>query len=350
MAGLFFGDGDKIPFTLLSGFISVSVVFRCLTLMTLHRFARWQLLPFRVLAVAWCFITLLPPSHAEISAPRVSSPRDSSHQSQWISAASPAELMAQALTFFNAAEYQAAIALWSQVIMANPPEAIRNEALINRSKSYLVISQPALALADLDACNIPVNQTNNLANLWLLKGTALLQLQRYADSIKAFNDVERLQKRNPLLYSNRSVAYQSLGKLQEARADLLVSIALDPKLSNYYNLAVLERYSGNYMVCYKLLSEIIQKSPAYVQAYLQRGLCAAAMGRHEEAVVDMLRVLKIDTVNVDAIEQLGLSLAASGKPETARPYLLKASSIRLAMGQVDQYQRLLKILSSLGSR
>ena len=271
-------------------------------------------------------------------------------QSLLISAASPAELMAQALGFFTAGDYPAAIALWSQVIMANPSAAIRNEALINRSKSYLVLSQPALALVDLDACNFPLNQTSDLANLWLLKGTALLQMQRYADSINAFNNAERLQKKNPLLYSNRSVAYQSLGKLQQARVDLLASIALDPKLSNYYNLAVLERYSGNYKACYGLLSEILKKSPTYVQAYLQRGLCAAALGRHEEAVADMLRVLKIDPVNVDAIEQLGLSLAAAGKPDTARPYLLKASSIRLAMGQVDQYQRLLKILSSLGSR
>ena len=267
-----------------------------------------------------------------------------------ISADSTAQWMEQAAGQFAKGDYPAAIALWTQVILAEPPLALRNEALINRSKAYLVISQPALALADLEACSFAPNQVGDLANLWLLKGTSLLQLQRYADAIQAFNTAERLQKNNPLLYANRSVAYQSLGRLNEARADLQASIKLDPKLSTYYNLAVLERVSGNYRVCYGLLDQIIQKSPSYGQAYLQRGLCAAALGRHDDAVVDMLRVIKLDPGNVEAVEQIGLSMAASGKIEAARGYLLKASQMRLAMGQVEQYQRLLKIIAGLNSR
>lgn len=267
---------------------------------------------------------------------------------RWISASPSSDWMAQALDLFQKGDFAAAIALWTQVIMANPAADLKNQALINRAKAYLVISQPGLALLDLEACNFAPIQVAELANLWLLKGTSLLQAGRYNDSIQAFNTAERLQKGNPLLHANRAVAYQSLGKLSQARSDLLASIALDPKLASYYNLAVLERYSGNNKACYLLLDQIIQKSPNYAQAYLQRGLCAASLGRHEQAVADMLRVLKIDPDNVEAIEQLGLSMAAAGRIEAARAYLLKAASMRLAIGQVEAYQRLLKRIASLG--
>lgn len=266
-----------------------------------------------------------------------------------ISASADREWMEQAHDRFQSGDFAGAIALWTQVIMANPSVDIKNQALINRAKAYLVIAQPGLALLDLEASNFAPAQVSELANLWLLKGTSLLQAGRYTDSIQAFNTAERLQKRNPLLYANRAVAYQSLGKLNQARSDLLASIALDPKLASYYNLAVLERYSGNSKACTELLDQIIQKSPGYAQAYLQRGLCAASLGRHEQAVADMLRVLKLDPGNVEAIEQLGLSMAAAGRIEPARTYLLKAASMRLAMGQVDAYQRLLNRISQLGS-
>lgn len=266
-----------------------------------------------------------------------------------ISASANREWMEQAHDRFQTGDFAAAIALWTQVIMANPSVEMKNQALINRAKAYLIIAQPGLALLDLEACSFAPVQVSEWANLWLLKGTSLLQMKRYNDSIQAFNTAERVQKRNPLLYANRAVAYQSLGKLSQARSDLLASIALHPNLASYYNLAVLERYSGNSKACTELLDQIIQKSPSYAQAYLQRGLCAASQGRHELAIADMLRVLRLDPNNAEAIEQLGMSMAAAGRSEPARTYLLKAASMRLAMGQVDAYQRLLNRISQLGS-
>lgn len=261
-----------------------------------------------------------------------------------------APLMEQALVSFAKADYPAAIALWSQVIMANPPAPMRNEALVNRSKAYLIIGQPSLALADLAACQYQPSQVSALAELWLLKGSAHLQNKQYSEAIAAFAQSERLRPGNPILYSNRSVAYQALGKLTNAKMDILQAIKLQPTFSNYYNLAVLQNLSGNPQACFDLLSQMIKQSQPYGQLFTQRGLCAAKLGRHDEAISDLLKALKLDQGNAEAMEQLGLSLAAKNQKESARQYLVKASSIRLTSGQVEEYQRILAIIASLDKR
>jgi len=170
-----------------------------------------------------------------------------------------AETMKKAAASFGQSDYTAAIALWTQVITSNPGIRMMNEALVNRAKAYLIVGQPLLALSDLEASRYQPNETKALAELWLLQGSALLQNKQYALAIAAFAKAEKLQPPNPMLMANRSVAYQSLGNMAAARADLLAAISLQPNLSNYFNLAVLERLNGNYASCYKLLSEIIGK-------------------------------------------------------------------------------------------
>ncbi len=261
-----------------------------------------------------------------------------------------AETMRKAATSFGQSDYTAAIALWTQVITSSPGIGLLNEALINRAKAYLIVGQPLLALSDLDATRYQPNETKALADLWLLKGSALLQNKQYPEAIAAFGNAEKLQPPNPMLLANRSVAYQSLGNMAAARADLLAAIRLQPNLSNYFNLAVMERLSGNYASCQKLLSEIIAKSQPFSKLFVQRGLCAAQMNQHDAAIADMLKALKLEENNVEAIQQIGMSLAAKNQKEPAKQYLLKASSLRLASGQIEEYKKLMAIISSLEKR
>ena len=261
-----------------------------------------------------------------------------------------AETMKRAATLFGQSDYTAAIALWTQVITSNPPTAVLNEALINRSKAYLILGQPSLALLDLQACRFAPTQTAALAELWLLQGSALLQNKQYAQAVSAFNTAEKLQPANPVLLANRSVAYQSLGNMAAARADLQAAIRLQPNLSNYFNLAVLERLTANYASCYKLLSEIISKSQPYAKLFVQRGLCAAGLNQHDNAIADMLKALKLEPNNIDAIQQIGMSLVAKNQKEAAKQYLLRASSLLLANGQIEAYQKLLAVIASLERR
>lgn len=261
-----------------------------------------------------------------------------------------AETMKKAAASFGQSDYTAAIALWTQVITSNPGIRMMNEALVNRAKAYLIVGQPQLALSDLEASRYQPNETKALAELWLLQGSALLQNKQYALAIAAFAKAEKLQPPNPMLMANRSVAYQSLGNMAAARADLLAAISLQPNLSNYFNLAVLERLNGNYASCYKLLSEIIGKSQPYANLFIQRGLCAAQLNQHDAAIADMLKALKLEENNIEAMQQIGLSLAAKNQKDSAKQYLLKASSLRLASGQIEEYKKLLAIITSLDKR
>lgn len=260
------------------------------------------------------------------------------------------DAMARAAALFSRGDYPGAIALWTEVLSANPSSRLRHQALISRSKAYLIVGQPLLALADLDACRFQPNETQALAELWLLKGSALLQNKQYSEAVAAFAQAEKLQPANPVLLSNRAVAYQSMGNLAAARADLQAAIRLQPNLSNYFNLAVLERQSGNAASCYNLLSQIIARSQPYAKLYVQRGLCAAQLNQHDAAIADMLKALKMDANNIEALRQIGLSLAAQNQIEPAKHYLLKASSLMLANGQIDEYQKLLALMAALGKR
>lgn len=259
-------------------------------------------------------------------------------------------LMGNAAALFAKADYPGAIAIWTQIIMAKPPIAMANQALINRSKAYLIIGQPALALADLQACNYKPNQVNEIAELWLLKGTSHLQNKQYTEAIAALDQSQRLRPNDSMLYSNRSVAYQALGKIAKAKTDIETAIKIQPTLSNYFNLAVLYKLSGNPAECYNLLGQIIQKSQPYANLYLQRGLCAAQLGKHDDAIADMLRVLKLETSNVEAIQQLGVSLIAKNQKENAKTYLMKAASLRLASGEIEDYKKVLALIASLDQR
>ena len=64
----------------------------------------------------------------------------------------------------------------------------------------------------------------------------------------------------------------------------------------------------------------------------------------------MLKALKLDPNNVSAIQQLGISLAAKGEVLPARQALEKAAAMRLAAGQIEEYQKILSIMSSLNKK
>ena len=260
------------------------------------------------------------------------------------------DLMMQASAYFAKADYPAAIAVWSRVIASTQSGPLLNEALVGRAKAYLIVSQPGLALADIDKCKYDPRQPEKVGEQLLLRGIAQLQLKQYQTAVQSLIQAERLLPNNAILLSNRAVAYQSMGQVALARQDLQKSLRIQPVVSTYYNLAVLEKDSGNYAGCYSLLSQIIAQRPAYSQVYVQRGICAALQGRHDESIADMLKVLKMEPSNVDALEQIGISLAAKAQYDAARKYLEMASSIRLAAGQVEQYQKILSIMAGFDRR
>ena len=242
---------------------------------------------------------------------------------------------------FNAGQYNEAIAGWTNMI--NKGDQVK-VALLNRAKAYLVINQPLLAIDDLDKLEKTAGR-NEKSTLLVLKAVAYSSLGQKENSLKAFNEAEALD-RNPYVYINRATVYQDLGNLDEARKDIQKAISMQPTRANYFNLAVLERKSGNYKPCVEILTTILGQDNSFVPAYAQRGICLASDSRHQEAIQDLLKAITLDPTLADAYLQLGKSMLALGKPEAAKSYLLKSADLYLAQGKTVAYQAAMKLVSA----
>ena len=242
---------------------------------------------------------------------------------------------------FNAGQYNEAIAGWTNMI--NKGDQVK-VALLNRAKAYLVINQPLLAIDDLDKLEKTAGR-NEKSTLLVLKAVAYSSLGQKENSLKAFNEAEALD-RNPYVYINRATVYQDLGNLDEARKDIQKAISMQPTRANYFNLAVLERKSGNYKPCVEILTTILSQDNSFVPAYAQRGICLASDSRHQEAIQDLLKAITLDPTLADAYLQLGKSMLALGKPEAAKSYLLKSADLYLAQGKTVAYQAAMKLVSA----
>ena len=202
---------------------------------------------------------------------------------------------------FNAGQYNEAIAGWTNMI--NKGDQVK-VALLNRAKAYLVIQQPLLAIDDLDKLKKTAGR-NEQSTLLVLQAVAYSSLGQKEYSLKAFNEAEALDN-NPYVYINRATVYQDLGNLDGARKDIQKAISMQPTRANYFNLAVLERKSGNYKPCVEILTTILGQDNSFVPAYAQRGICLASDGRHQEAIQDLLkaRLRVLPAIVVDPDDRL----------------------------------------------
>jgi tetratricopeptide (TPR) repeat protein len=241
---------------------------------------------------------------------------------------------------FNAGQYNEAIAGWTNMI--NKGDQVK-VALLNRAKAYLVIQQPLLAIDDLDKLKKTAGR-NEKSTLLVLQAVAYSSLGQKEYSLKAFNEAEALDN-NPYVYINRATVYQDLGNLDGARKDIQKAISMQPTRANYFNLAVLERKSGNYKPCVEILTTILGQDNSFVPAYAQRGICLASDGRHQEAIQDLLKAITLDPTLADAYFQLGKSMLAMKKPEAAKSYLLKSADLYLAQGKTVSYQAAMKLIA-----
>ena len=245
---------------------------------------------------------------------------------------------------FSNQEYTSAITIWSKIISSKASIDIINEALMNRAKVYVMISQPNLALIDIN--NIKDSSSQYEFDKSLLRGVVYIQLKQYKLALTELDKAQILDPSQHLVYSNRHVAYKGLGKLEKAKKDLEMALSMDPSLSNHYNLAVLERLFGNSKNCINLLTSILQSSPEHLPSIEQRGLCYADANLHELAIVDMLKVIEIDAYNINALRQLGYSLLSQGDKQNGVKYFEAASEILLSQGKINEYKKLLDVISN----
>lgn len=256
----------------------------------------------------------------------------------------PQTPVASAEENFQKGKLTLAIQQWSQDIF----QGINlGNALYNRAQAYILIQQPQLALNDLDKL-IAIQGQSTPANVFLVRGVALTELNQLEAAIASFNQAERLTPTPaPLLYNNRALTYQKLGQIELAIADLEQSVRFAPLPIHHVNLANARIQQGQFEQAIIDINPIISQQNTFFPAYSTRGIAQYHLGNYEAALRDFLTSLSLLPNQPEAYHYAGLSLAALGRPEDARANLMRAADLYLQSNQLDFYQQILQDMSAL---
>jgi lipoprotein NlpI len=191
------------------------------------------------------------------------------------------------------------------------------------------------------------------------------QIAVWENSVSLWSSViEKEPKRVPFAYMNRGVAYQVIGKLDEALADFNAAILLNPSDAEAYNSrgllfkqmghpdAALEDYTISIMLngfnahvynnranVYGQMGQFdkeladydraITLDPSYTAAYNNRGMVFVKTGRFNRAIEDFNRFIALDPDNAEAYSNRGIAYALTGQYDAA----LKDFNAALALSQ-----------------
>lgn len=97
------------------------------------------------------------------------------------------------------------------------------------------------------------------------------------------------------LHYDRGVMYDSVGLKIMARIDFIQALNLDPSLADAYNfLGIYYTQSGQYNNAYEAFDSVLELSPEYDYAYLNRGIAQYYGGRNDLATTDIQTFYQAD--------------------------------------------------------
>jgi tetratricopeptide (TPR) repeat protein len=165
----------------------------------------------------------------------------------------------------------------------------------------------------------------------LTRGYALamvhFELRHYAECIQI---LERLKSQNiddGDLFALMGVAYDRLGKTQDASEAFAHGIRVDPKNeSNYLNLAALSAHLGEWDPAVQSVNAGIRQLPRSYRLYLCRGLLYQKQG-NALSEQDYRRAIELAPKSPQPYEALALSQIESGRAKEALKLLQEADRI-----------------------
>ena len=119
-------------------------------------------------------------------------------------------------------------------------EAIENDPLRQRDLAATYVNRGILRSrrghhqAAFEDFSRALGMERALVHALLNRGNVLLRMERYAEALADYDRaVFYSEGRDPLVFFNRSLAYQRLGRGAEAREDLVRAVQLDPESVAY---------------------------------------------------------------------------------------------------------------------
>lgn len=183
------------------------------------------------------------------------------------------------------------------------------------------------------------------AHLWQLAGTLLLQAGQPGAAVEHLERAVVIDPRHPDARSNLGLAYEALGRNDEAYAQFSTAVDLNPRhgqaLTNLGNLA---RKRGDLDDAIQAYRRALNVAPQQIEARNNLAASLRELGQLDAATVEIRQVLASAPHNVDALTNLGTIQLAKGD------YASALASLELALREqpssaMARHNRALALLS-----
>ena len=198
-------------------------------------------------------------------------------------------------------DYQTTLSIWQDVARKRPTNRM---AYYNIGTDWLENGRPDEAVPELDkaiALKPVPGQTRLDLAARVNRGRALLQLGRYEDAIKDFDEAVEIESAVPLAYRCRGICYQQLKQYELAILDYSRAIELAPgDAETFYDRGRAYQLKGDRQWALEDYTRAIELQPDYVQAYASRGAVYLELERYAEALADEEKAIELNPVFAEA--------------------------------------------------
>jgi WD40 repeat protein/tetratricopeptide (TPR) repeat protein len=215
-------------------------------------------------------------------------------------------LMLRGSKYFDAGEFDQAIACYNEVIRLDPRNAA---AYNNRGVAYDVKDDEERALADLSEA---IRLDPKRAPAYCSRAQVHIRRGDHNRALADASEAVRLAPRFAAVYHFRSRIYSHLGKTDEAFADLSEALRLDRRDPNAYaSRAEAYAQKGDFERAIADATEAIRLRPTFSPAFDQRGRAYAEKGDFEKALADHNEAIRL-LPNVPGYNNRGLTYLDQG--------------------------------------
>lgn len=153
------------------------------------------------------------------------------------------------------------------------------------------------------------------------------QLSVWKDPLTFWSYVLEENPETALAYINRAMAYEDVGRLDEALIDYTKSLELKPRAGTYNNRARIYHAKGDYQKAIEDFNRAIAMNPSFAEAYNNRGLTYRALGDSGGALADFATALKINPRLGAAYNNISIVYSDIGDFQASAAARLKATEL-----------------------
>ena len=175
------------------------------------------------------------------------------------------------------------------------------------------------------------------------RGIAYTSLGEWDNAITDFNKVLSLDPKNAGVYTDRGFVYGIVGQPQDAIADFSKALEYDPKNAKaFQNRGVAYGNTGQPDKAIADLLKTIEIDPKYLKAYVNLGLIYLQQKKFDQAIEISLQGLKIDTHTAEFYDNIGNCFLEKGENDHAidkfsAGLLINESDLDAVLGMIVAY-------------